>query len=155
MDPCFPENTIRLMLEFVYTNRIRSINNVSTNDLMLLLHLSDLWLIRDLKRLVEHELIRSHMDVNTVAKMYCATEDYHADRLSRACINFIMDNIHEVTMNVAFQDNMKSYPDLCIPILQAAADLIPEQPSHKKLRTSDHVASNAAALSSPVPDTDI
>lgn len=159
VDSCFTEKTIRLMLEFIYTNRIRSIANVSTDDLMLLLHLSDLWLIRDLKRLVEHELIRSHMDVNTVARMYCATEDYHADRLARACINYIMDNIHEVTGNVAFQEEMKHYPHLCIPVLQAAADLIPEQ-SHKKLRTTaDHVSSstpNAAssALSSPVPDTD-
>jgi hypothetical protein len=157
VDPCFTERTIRLMLEFIYTNRIRSIANVSTNDLMLLLHLSDLWLLRDLKRLVEHELIRSHMDVNTVARMYCATEDYHAERLARACINYIMDNIREVTGNVAFQEEMKHYPHLCIPVLRAAADLIPEQPSHKKQRTSDHVASStpgAAALSSPVPDTD-
>ncbi len=156
VEPCFTEKTIRLMLEFIYTNRIRSISKESTNDLMLLLHLSDLWLLRDLKRLVEHELIRSHMDVNTVARMYCATEDYHADRLARACINYIMDNIREVTGNVAFQEEMKHYPHLCIPVLKAAAELIPEQ-SHKKQRTNDHVASStpgAAALSSPVPDTD-
>eukprot|EP00551_Chaetoceros_affinis_P004373 CAMPEP_0203671156 /NCGR_PEP_ID=MMETSP0090-20130426/7023_1 /ASSEMBLY_ACC=CAM_ASM_001088 /TAXON_ID=426623 /ORGANISM="Chaetoceros affinis, Strain CCMP159" /LENGTH=457 /DNA_ID=CAMNT_0050536167 /DNA_START=144 /DNA_END=1517 /DNA_ORIENTATION=+ len=156
VEPCFTEKTIRLMLEFIYTNRIRSISKESTNDLMLLLHLSDLWLLRDLKRLVEHELIRSHMDVNTVARMYCATEDYHADRLARACINYIMDNIREVTGNVAFQEEMKHYPHLCIPVLRAAAELIPEQ-SHKKQRTSDHVASSTpgvAALSSPVPDTD-
>lgn len=157
VDPCFSERTIRLMLEFIYTNRIQTIKDVSTNDLMLLLHLSDIWLIRDLKRLVEHALIRSHMDVNTVARMYCATEDYRSERLGSACINYIMANIHAVTGNVAFQEEMKHYPHLCIPVLQAAADLIPEQPSHKKQRTSDHVASstpNAAALSSPVPDTD-
>ena len=158
VDACFTEQTIRLMLEFIYTNRIKSIPIVSTNDLMLLLHLSDVWLLRDLKRLVEHELIRSHMDVNTVARMYCATEDYHAERLAKACIDYIMNNIREVTCNVAFQEEMKHYPRLCIPILQAAADLIPEQPSHKKQRTGgsgDHSGTpGTAALSSPVPDTD-
>lgn len=156
VDPSFNEKTIRLMLEFVYTNRIQSITSVSTNDLMLLLHLSDMWLIRDLKRLVEHELIRSHMDVNTVARMYCATEDYNAERLARACIDYIMANIREVTGNVAFQKEMKHYPHLCIPVLRAAADLIPEQ-SHKKQRISDHGANatpNGANLSSPVPDND-
>ena len=166
VDSQFTDKTIRLMLEFIYTNRIRSISSVSTNDLMLLLHLSDLWLLRDLKRLVEHELIQSHMDVNTVARMYCATEDYHAQRLARACITYIMDNIREVTGNVTFQEEMKHYPNLTIPILRAAADLIPEQPSHKKQRTGDHGSSGggsggpvvertpSAALSSQVPDTD-
>lgn len=162
VDPCFTEQTIRLMLEFIYTNRIKSAPLISTNDLMRLLHLSDVWILRDLKRLVEHELIRSHMDVNTVARMYCSTEDYHAERLGKACIDYIMENIHEVTGSVAFQEEMKHYPGLCIPILQAAAELIPGQPNHKKQRTGgsgsgggDHGGtSGAAALSSPVPDTD-
>ena len=67
-----------------------------------------------------------------------------------------MDNIREVTGNVAFQEEMKNYPHLCIPVLRAAADLIPEQPSHKKQRTNDHGSSStpSAALSSQVPDTD-
>lgn len=162
VDPCFTEKTIRLMLEFIYTNRIKSTPTVTTNDLMCLLHLSDVWILRDLKRLVEHELIRSHMDVNTVARMYCATEDYRAERLGKACIDYIMENIHLVTGSVAFQEEMKHYPGLCIPILQAAAELIPEQPNHKKQRTGgsgsgggDHGGTpGAAALSSPVPDTD-
>lgn len=169
VEPTFPPRIIRLMLEFLYTNRIQSLStlSVTTDDLLCLLHLSDKWLLRDLKRLCEHELIRSHMDVNTVARMYCATEDYHALRLSRACIDFIMENIREVTGNVAFQEEMKHYPHLCIPVLKAAADLIPE-PVHKKQRTGDHGTAGsgaantpgssggggAACSSSPVPDSD-
>lgn len=155
VDPCFSEKTIRLMLEFIYTNRIKSIVDLSTDDLLSLLHLSDLWVIRDLKRLVEHELIKSHMDVNTVARMYCVTDDFHAERLARACIDYIMDNIREVTGNKEFQEEMKHYPHLCIPVLKAAADLIPEQSIHKKQRTSDLNSSSTpvgAAVSSPVPE---
>lgn len=105
------------------------------------------------------------MDVDNVAKMYCATEEYHANRLSRACIDFIMENIREVTGNVAFQEEMKHFPHLCIPVLKAAADLIPE-PVHKKQRVDGGAI--AASLnnlgtvsqggtgcgSSPVPDSD-
>lgn len=155
VDPCFSEKVIRYMLEFIYTNRIQSIGDVSTDDLLLLLHLSDLWGIRDLKRLVEHELVRSHMDVNNVARMYCVTDDYHADRLARACIDYIMDNIREVTGNVAFQEEMKHYPHLCIPVLKAAANLIPEQSNHKKMRTNEHDSTPGGAVSSPVPDSDM
>lgn len=187
VESAFPDRIIRLMLEFIYTNRIQCLassldalssihhryspNNhtISTDDLLRLLHLSDKWVLRDLKRLVELELIRSHMDVNTVARMYCATEDYNARRLARACIDFIMENIREVTTNAAFQEDMKHYPHLCIPVLKAAAELIPE-PAHKKARTGDHGPGSGAGAattpgvgagggagamsSSPVPDSD-
>mmetsp|Transcript_11898 Transcript_11898/g.28496 ORF Transcript_11898/g.28496 Transcript_11898/m.28496 type:complete len:367 (+) Transcript_11898:52-1152(+) len=164
VEPSFTPTHIRYMLEFIYTNRIQAIRSVSTDDLLCILHLSDKWLLRDLKRLVEHELIRHHMNVHTVARMYGATEDFKAQRLSRACINFIMSNLRQVTGNTSFEEEMKNYPHLCIPVLKAAADLIPEGPVHKKQRT-DHGAlssgvsntpTNAAAAmgSSPVPDSD-
>lgn len=158
VDSTFTPLHIRYMLEFIYTNRIRDLRSILTDDLLCILHLSDKWLVRDLKRLVEHELIRNHMNVHTVARMYGATEDFNAHRLSRACIEFIMANLRQVTGNALFEEEMKNYPHLCIPVLKAAADLIPEGPAHKKQRT-DHAAastptaSTASALgSSPVPD---
>lgn len=163
VEPDFSPMHIRCMLEFIYTNRISSIRDISTDDLLSILHLSDKWLLRDLKRLVEHELIRNHMSVRTVARMYGATEDFNAQRLSRACIEFIMANLRLVTGNTSFEEEMKNYPHLCIPVLKAAADLIPEGPAHKKQRT-DHGSSNAGTStptasagnvgSSPVPDSD-
>jgi hypothetical protein len=176
VDPNFSPKIVRLMLEFLYTNRIECISKVSgstghvvtTDELLTLLHLSDMWQLRDLKRLVEHELIRNHMKINTVARMYCATDDLHAKRLSKSCLEFIMENYREVTGSVAFQEEMKHHPSLCIPVLKAAADLIPE-PATKKQRTiggSDlgggggkaamPGGSNAAGVaSSPVPDSDV
>lgn len=167
VEPTFTPTHIQSMLEFVYTNRIVGLRHISTDDLLCILHLSDIWLLRDLKRLVEHELIRNHMSVHTVARMYGATEDFKAQRLSRACIEFIMANLRQVTGNTTFEEEMKNYPHLCIPVLKAAADLIPEGPVHKKQRT-DHGSSSAAASStptappsaaglgsSPVPDSDV
>jgi len=185
VEPIFPPKIVRLMLEFIYTNRIECVKSsftdegkdrtnwcattrsVTTDELLSLLHLADMWQLRDLKRLVEHELIRGHMKINTVARMYCATDDLHAKRLSKSCLEFIMENYREVTGSVAFQEEMKHHPNLCIPILKAAADLIPE-PSMKKQRTSDigggkpdmPGSSNAAnsgggLASSPVPDNEL
>jgi hypothetical protein len=72
-----------------------------------------------------------------------------------------MANLRQVTGNTTFEEEMKNYPHLCIPVLKAAADLIPEGPAHKKQRTehgsSAHGnATNASAAmgSSPVPDSD-
>mmetsp|Transcript_34091 Transcript_34091/g.80238 ORF Transcript_34091/g.80238 Transcript_34091/m.80238 type:complete len:368 (-) Transcript_34091:1123-2226(-) len=157
VDPSFSPDHITYMLEFIYSNRIQKIRSISTEDLLSILHLSDLWLLRDLKRLVEHELIRHHMNVHTVARMYGATEDFNAQRLSRACIEFIMANLRQVTGNTTFEEEMKNYPHLCIPVLKAAADMIPEGQVHKRQKTgeSSYKASTSNATgSSPVPDSD-
>ena len=138
VDEEFGPRIVRLMLEFVYTNKIRGIRRAHLEDLLGLLHLSDRWLLRDLKRLVEHEIINHHIDINSVPRIYCATEDYHARRLSKACIDYIMENIREVAGNASFQDHLSSYPELCIPILRAAAEMMPE-PTPKRSRTAaDH-----------------
>jgi speckle-type POZ protein len=163
VDGHFTEQHIRHCLEFLYTNRIQTLRDISTDDLLCLLHVSDKWLLRDLKRLIEHELIRDHMSVQNVARMYGATEDFNAQRLSRACIEFIMANLRQLAGNSAFEEEMKNYPHLCIPVLKAAADLIPDGPVHKKQRTDHHStaagtpssAGGVAGLgSSPVPDSD-
>jgi hypothetical protein len=165
VDAMFTPLHVRYLLEFIYTNRVQALQTTATDDLLCLLHLSDKWLLRDLKRLVEHELIRHHMSVQTVARMYGATEDFRAQRLARACIDFIMANLRQVTGNTTFEEEMKNYPHLCIPVLKAAADLIPEGPLHKKQRmdhatsatTPSHAAAAVAAQhgSSPVPDLDV
>lgn len=171
VDPAFTPKIIRLMLEFLYTNRIECLKSslksvtgtngvdtspasITTDELLSLLHLSDMWQLRDLKRLVEHELIRSHTTIDTVARMYCATEDFGARRLAKSCLEFIMDNYREVTGSVSFQEEMKHYPHLCIPVLKAAADLIPEHPVHKKQRLSGEGKEGGGVGSSPVVDSD-
>lgn len=154
VDPLFTPQHITDTLEFIYTNRIVKIRDIKCDDLLAMLHLSDMWLLRDLKRLVEHELILHHMSVHTVAKMYGATEDFNAQRLSRACIEFIMANLRQVTGNTTFEEEMKNYPHLCIPVLKAAADMIPEGPAHKKQRTEYKTSNPTATGSSPVPDSD-
>lgn len=159
VDSCFNAATVRRMLEFLYCNRVENLSAASSDEILILLHLSDQWQLRDLKRLCEHELMKSHMDVENVAKMYCSSSEYNAKRLSEACIGFIMDNIREVTGNVSFQEEMRNYPSLCIPVLQAAAELVPE-PVYKKPRTegmggvSSGAGSGAGCSSSPVPDSD-
>eukprot|EP00956_Cyclotella_meneghiniana_P024173 scaffold48198_cov78-Cyclotella_meneghiniana.AAC.11 len=171
VEPNFSPKIVRLMLEFLYTNRIECLKSssrsssvggvdtspasITTDELLSLLHLADMWQLRDLKRLVEHELIRSHTTIDTVSRMYCATEDFGARRLAKSCLEFIMDNYREVTGSVSFQEEMKNYPHLCIPVLKAAADLIPEHPVHKKQRLSEGKDGASGGVgSSPVVDSD-
>lgn len=164
VEPEFTETQIRYVLEFIYTNRIERARDISTDDLLCLLQLADRWLLRDMKRYVEHELMRSHLSTGTVARMYGATEKFAAQRLSRACFDFIMGNLRDLAGDPAFLAEMQNYPLLCIPILKAAAEVIPEGPVHKKQRTDHHTGATPTAgtpssgppglRSSPVPDSD-
>ena len=68
---------------------------------------------------------------------------------------------HDVQIGLA--SSPQDHPDLCIPVLKAAADLIPE-PAHKKARTSGAsdlgkpdtpgAGTGGGLTSSPVPDSD-
>lgn len=126
----------------MYTNRVANIKDCTAQELLDLLHLGNRWLLRDLKRICEVELMKM-MDIENVAKMYCATEEYKAARLARSCIEYIMEHLKEVTSNRCFQEEMKHYPHLLLPILKAAADMMGE-PATKKQRTGDTVASPVA-----------
>lgn len=157
----FSEATVRSALEFLYTNRLSNLLTATTEELVELLHLADLWLLRDLKRLLEQELVRTHLTVATCARLYGVTETARAQRLARACIEFIMHNLRALAGTDQFEEEMKQYPHLCIPVLKAAADLIPDAglassaaaaaaaaaaassggPAHKKQRTSSHSSS--------------
>ncbi|GKY91358.1 hypothetical protein MPSEU_000108000 [Mayamaea pseudoterrestris] len=152
VDPGFTEMHVRQALEFIYTNRIQNVAKVQTDDLLQLLHLADKWVLRDLKRLVEHELIRTHITLENVARLYGATDDFNAARLSKACLEYIMHNLRALAGNAGFEAEMKNYPHLCIPVLKAAAQLIPDGPPHKKQRTEATPSTNVA--SSPVLDND-
>jgi hypothetical protein len=69
-----------------------------------------------------------------------------------------MTNLRTLAGNQDFEEEMKNYPHLCIPVLKAAADLIPE-PAQKKQRTESHHHHHgtpaSAVGSSPVPDMDV
>jgi len=165
----FKASTVGMMLEFIYTNRLQHIYDMPIDTLLEVLHCAEFHGLRDLKKIAEHSLI-SKIDVTNVAKLYCATDDFKAVRLAEKCIQFIMEHIREVTSDGNFVLEMRNYPNLCIPVLQAAAKLIPEGPSQKKPRLSSAISGGEAhqshhesaggsshgrreVSSSPVPDS--
>jgi hypothetical protein len=74
VEPQFAPKIVRLMLEFLYTNRVECLpaserlggacgRSAGTDELLSLLHLADMWQLRDLKRLVEHEVSADGLDL--------------------------------------------------------------------------------------------
>lgn len=132
----FSARTIGLMLEFIYTNRINELPNCDAMELLEMMNLSNVWLLRDLKKACEYQAMKM-ISIENVAKMLVATDQYNADRLKKTCIKYITENIKEVTSDPSFLEDLKEHPQLCIPILRNAAELIPEQPAAKKRKIFD------------------
>jgi len=101
-----------------------------------MMNLSNVWLLRDLKKACEYQAMKM-ISIENVAKMLVATDQYNADRLKKTCIKYITENIKEVTSDPSFLEDLKEHPQLCIPILRNAAELIPEQPAAKKRKIFD------------------
>ena len=121
VDSEFSERIITLMLEFLYTNRIDSLPDCSAQEIVDLLHLSNKWQLRDLKKVCEYQAMEM-ICVENVGKMFYATEEFQAQRLKKACVKFIMENIKEVTADQTFIEEVKLHPQLIIPILRDAAE---------------------------------
>ncbi len=132
---CFDVQTVKRMLEFVYTNRVAGIKDCTAQELLDLLHLSDQWLLRDLKKLCEYRVMNL-MHISNVAHMLCATERYDAKRLQKAAVKFVIDNLKEVLSDPSFLQQMGEFPQLLVPILRETAAKMPEkeptQPSKKQ-----------------------
>ena len=48
--------------------------------------------------------------------------------LGKECMDFIIENIQIVTASQNFQDQIQVHPDLVMPILQKAAEKMPDNP---------------------------
>lgn len=134
VDPQFSEKHVRFVLEYLYTNNIQGLRKQSTSELLVLLKLGDLWLLPGLKAKVENELTRAHITTRTVPRLYLVAS---TDRLREACIRFIKMNFMKIVDSAEMKSILAEFPDLCIPLLQATAEMIdvPHSPPSKKQRT--------------------
>ncbi|CAM9511614.1 unnamed protein product, partial [Phaeothamnion confervicola] len=111
-------SSMRKMLEFIYTNRVSDLGKSNAEELTRLLSLSEEYLLRDLKTLVEHAA-RAAVDANNVAKLLDAAEQFHADVLKQACMDYIHKNMADVSHNPNFEQHFCSAPALGIAIIKA------------------------------------
>eukprot|EP00904_Undaria_pinnatifida_P002730 jgi/Undpi1/12458/HiC_scaffold_5.g02129.m1 len=115
------ETTLRQMLEYIYTNRVKDMLGLSADEVIKLLALANEFLLEELKVLCEHSA-RKIVSVANVAKMLLAAERYQAETLKAACLSFVQKNMPEVCRYPAFEAEVSANPKLSMFILQGMAD---------------------------------
>jgi BTB/POZ domain len=158
VSPPFTAKHIRVVLEFIYTNRVLKLQLLNTDDLLTLLVLADQWLLKALKGVLQFEL-RKHITADAVARLYCVAQECNASVLAEHCMEYIRTHLRLLAHNPIFVTAMKDRPGLCLPILKAAADLVSDttahRPPHKKIKLTGILSTKGLTSSSqPVPDTE-
>ncbi|CAM9145278.1 unnamed protein product [Discosporangium mesarthrocarpum] len=129
--PHHEEATLRQMLEFVYTNRIKDLHRLAADDVVALLALANEFLLEELKYLCEMAA-KKIVTVANVAKMLMAAEQYQAEVLRAACLSFIQKNMAEVCLYPAFEAEISANPKLSMCILEGLAEAREEPASSSR-----------------------
>ncbi|DBA04374.1 TPA: hypothetical protein N0F65_002136, partial [Lagenidium giganteum] len=122
------------MLEFLYTNRVADINKLCSTQLIDLLTLAEQYLLMPLKQQCE-VAAREILSITNVGRLLCAAEKYNADYLKEFCINFFVENMHEILDDDNFRDELEACPSIALTILKASTRAIATQePAVKRRR---------------------
>jgi hypothetical protein len=118
--------TLERMLEFIYTNRVETLDKgCSAHEVLDLLSAAEEYLLPDLKKLCEHAAIPL-LSPEMVAKMLSAADRFDAPALRAACIAYILGPMKQVVLDhPTFKAELEAYPPMLFPIIHAAPPVDP------------------------------
>ncbi|KAG5185475.1 BTB/POZ protein [Tribonema minus] len=131
--------TVRLMLEYLYTNSIKDLYKCTADHVAALLSLADEYQMADMKRVVE-TVAKGMVTAANVARLISASTEFHADDLHRTCMTFVQKNLSTCSRTLEFGSEVKAAPELALNIMQHISGMIPESgPTNpKKRRRADN-----------------
>jgi BTB/POZ domain len=141
VDPAYSVRHVEAVLTYLYTTSTASLMNMTLANLLLLLQLADLWLLTNLKVRIE-DILKEHIAVHTVTRLYVMAS---TTRLRSACLDFILHNLKKLADNTEMQQLMAQDPELFMPVLRAAADLVVIPHNHHNHHNHHHHHSSTSS----------
>ena len=120
----YSPDSVSRMLEYIYTNRVKQLNEVNDSQLIDLLSLAEQYILTELKYLCEAAGAEILSD-ETVARLLFASERFNALSLKQRCIDFILQDVGRITGHESFREEVQQYPALALTLLEAAAGVEP------------------------------
>jgi hypothetical protein len=109
-------NSYLLMMEYLYTGSIQSLNSKVALDL---LGLADQYLLDRLKFLCENTLMQSVDNENIIPTLIEANK-YQSVELKKFCFNFLIRNFTEISSSKTFEE-LEFYPGLLMEVTKLMA----------------------------------
>mmetsp|Transcript_2667 Transcript_2667/g.3645 ORF Transcript_2667/g.3645 Transcript_2667/m.3645 type:complete len:349 (-) Transcript_2667:230-1276(-) len=114
---CHEEQTVRWMLEYLYTNRISDLHRCSADQVSAILAIAEEYQLLELKVLCENAAC-DNLTTSNVGRLLSAAEQFHATNLRSTCMSFVHKNMADCAHSQAFSNDVTSMPKLCISILK-------------------------------------
>ena len=143
-------STFRQMVEFVYTNTVRDLENVDSTELISLLMLANEYLLEDLRRLCEITA-EGCLDKSNIGTMIDLSAKHNAADLRRACRKFIQDHNEELRQDADFREEIRTNPELALIFFDAHTDSSQSSTGARKRKRITNDAGSSSGLAHSVP----
>jgi len=138
--PNYHAKMFSFMLEFIYTDSITDIGQVSAKDIIELLTLANEYLMDDLKK-VAVKAAAKLLDDENIGKFTVFSEATDNSELRELCSNYLRSNLSSVRQNLKFRQEVMDCPELALLVV----DSIPDESPTKRRRTLDIMSSPRAS----------
>ena len=129
-------DSVRRMLEYIYTNRVKNLEQEQNEDhLIELIGLAEKYLLPELKYLGEAAAVHLITD-DTIGRLLFASEQFNAEALKKKCIDYILVDPTRLTAIPSFREEVQQYPALALTLLDAAAAASVAEPNRKRRKVS-------------------
>ena len=145
--------TFSRMLEFLYTDDIQNLAEVSTPEMIELIVLADECLLHDnlLPRLESQLCSQGKITGKNVAEFLLLSIKHNARKLKVACLAYIKEHRDELKTDMEFRKEVELNPDLSWAIFEADAVEGGDTRNNKKRKRSDLGTSSSAAVDDAIP----
>lgn len=135
-------DSVRRMLEYIYTNRVKNLEQEANEDhLIELIGLAEQYLLPEFKLLGEVAAVHLIND-DTIGRLLFASEQYHAELLKKKCIDYILVDPTRLTTIPSFREEVQQYPALALTLLDAAASASENSRKRRKISTSNTLSTD-------------
>lgn len=116
--------TFQRMLEFIYTNDVKNIENCSATELISLLILANEYLLDDLRKLCERNCT-GIISLDNIGKLLLLSAGHNASELRIACSQFVCDHKQLLAQDPAFRQDIELNPELGLLLFESSLAKIP------------------------------
>lgn len=104
-------SSFRRMLEYIYTNKIASIDTISVEEILALIQLANEYVLDDLLLLCE-EAGERLLSFDNISKFTLMSHEYNIDNLKKSCKRFIVTHYDRLSNDSIFRSELIDTPEL-------------------------------------------
>jgi hypothetical protein len=109
----------RRMLEFIYTNTVRDLASVPSDEVIALMMLANEYLLDDLRKLCEKAATQI-ISIENIGRLLLLSAGHNASSLREACSEFVRENKLLLAQDANFRQDIEMNPELGLLLFESS-----------------------------------